>query len=219
MTDELEPIRLERSLPVSPEMAFAAFTERIGEWWDPAYSADPATFTGAVLEGREEGMVYGLHSDLGEVSWGRIAAWQPHRRLAWSWTLAQDAAHPSLVEVTFEPEEEGSVMRLSHGGWNAGNARYRHKFGDWPRIVDRFVDFVRRLGAAAEACEGCGRDVALGSPLFARRVTLISEADPDVAFVCLDCRKDANLVDADGNPLSEEQLAGMKYVIGRGGRA
>jgi hypothetical protein len=61
--------------------------------------------------------------------------------------------------------------------------------------------------------------VALGSPLYARRVTLISEDDPDVAFVCLDCRVDAGLVDADGNPLSEEQLAGMKYVIGRGGRA
>jgi hypothetical protein len=70
-----------------------------------------------------------------------------------------------------------------------------------------------------ERCERCGRDVALGTPLYARRVTLISDDDPGVAFVCLDCRVDVGLVDADGNPLSEEQLAGMKYVIGRGGRA
>jgi hypothetical protein len=70
-----------------------------------------------------------------------------------------------------------------------------------------------------ERCEHCGRDVALGTPLYARRVTLLSEDDPDVAFVCLDCRLDARLLDADGNPLGEEQLAGMKYVIGRGGRA
>jgi hypothetical protein len=70
-----------------------------------------------------------------------------------------------------------------------------------------------------ERCRECGRDVALGTPLYARRVTLISEDDPDVAFVCLDCRLDAPLLDADGIPLTEEQLVGMKYVVGRGGRA
>jgi hypothetical protein len=61
--------------------------------------------------------------------------------------------------------------------------------------------------------------VALGSPLFAHRVKLISESDPDVAFICIDCRLDAPLLDAEGNPLSEDALAGMKYVIGRGGHA
>jgi hypothetical protein len=70
-----------------------------------------------------------------------------------------------------------------------------------------------------EQCRDCGRDVTIGSPLFAHRVTLLSDADPDVAFVCLDCRRDSPLLDADGNPLSEDQLAGMKYVIGRGGHA
>jgi len=68
-----------------------------------------------------------------------------------------------------------------------------------------------------ERCEECGRDVALGAPLFAHRVKLISEADPGVAFVCIDCRADRPLVDEQGRPLDEDQLAGMKYVIGRGG--
>ena len=58
--------------------------------------------------------------------------------------------------------------------------------------------------------------MALGTPLFARRVTLISESEPGVAFVCVDCRADAGLQDAEGNPLSEDQLSGMKYVISRG---
>ena len=70
-----------------------------------------------------------------------------------------------------------------------------------------------------ERCEDCGRDVAVGSPLFAHRVKLISESDPDVAFVCIDCRLDRPLFDERGEPLDEDQLAGMKYVIGRGGRA
>jgi hypothetical protein len=70
-----------------------------------------------------------------------------------------------------------------------------------------------------ERCERCGQDVAIGSPLYAGRVKLISDDDPGVAFICLDCRRDDPLLDADGIPLSEEQLAGMKYVIGRGGTA
>ena len=70
-----------------------------------------------------------------------------------------------------------------------------------------------------ERCTECGRDVALGTPLFAHRVKLISESDPDVAFICIDCRLDSPLLDPEGNPLSQYQLAGMKYVIGRGGHA
>ena len=66
-----------------------------------------------------------------------------------------------------------------------------------------------------EQCRECGRDVALGTPLFAHRVKLISQGDPDMAFVCVDCRLASPLLDADGNPLSEDQLAGMKYVVGR----
>ncbi|HEY7464167.1 MAG TPA: hypothetical protein VH987_06980 [Candidatus Limnocylindria bacterium] len=67
-----------------------------------------------------------------------------------------------------------------------------------------------------ETCRECGRDVMLGTPLFARRVTLISDDDPGVAFVCVDCRLSDPPRDASGNPLTEDQLAGMQYVIRRG---
>ena len=68
-----------------------------------------------------------------------------------------------------------------------------------------------------EECRECGRDLSLGTPLFAHRVKLISESDPEVAFVCIDCRLTSPLLDEEGNPLSEDQLVGMKYVVGRGG--
>lgn len=70
-----------------------------------------------------------------------------------------------------------------------------------------------------ERCETCGQDVAIGSPLYAGRVKLITDADPDVAFVCLDCRVKDPLHDEAGNVLSEEELAARMYVVGRGGRA
>jgi hypothetical protein len=70
-----------------------------------------------------------------------------------------------------------------------------------------------------ERCADCGRDVALGTPLFRDRVTLISQSDPDTAFICVECRRTAPVLDEHGNVLSEEQLAGLMYVVGRGGRA
>jgi hypothetical protein len=70
-----------------------------------------------------------------------------------------------------------------------------------------------------ERCVDCGRDVTLGTPLFRDRVTLISQSDPDVAFICVECRRTAPVLDEAGNVLSEEQLAGLMYVVGRGGRA
>jgi hypothetical protein len=70
-----------------------------------------------------------------------------------------------------------------------------------------------------ERCADCGRDIALGTHLFRDRVTLISHSDPDVAFICVECRRTAPVLDEQGNVLSEEQLAGLMYVVGRGGHA
>ena len=53
--------------------------------------------------------------------------------------LSLDPTHPSLVEVTFEPDSDGSVLRFSHGGWTPDNVGARSKFGDWPMLLARFA--------------------------------------------------------------------------------
>lgn len=70
-----------------------------------------------------------------------------------------------------------------------------------------------------ETCRDCGRDVAEGTPLYAHRVALISQVDPEVAFVCIDCRATNPLRDEAGNLLDEDELAARMYIIGRGGNA
>ena len=127
-----------------PERAFSVYTERIGEWWDPRYTASADTLETVTIEPHRGGRVYATHSDLGEDDWGEVTAWEPDRRLAHSFQLAQDPAHPTEVVVEFAPDDEGCSVRFAHGGWTDENVHDRSKFGDWPVILDRF-------GALAES--------------------------------------------------------------------
>jgi hypothetical protein len=69
-----------------------------------------------------------------------VTVWEPGRRLVHSFTLAQEAAHPSEVRVAFEAGAEGgTVVRFAHGGWTPQNAGVRHKFGDWSILLDAFA--------------------------------------------------------------------------------
>jgi hypothetical protein len=148
--DELsaEPITHEYRLSCDPDEAFAAYTERIGSWWDPAYTASADSLVGITIEPHVGGRVYATHRDLGDDVWGEVLVWEPGRRVTHSFTLAQDRAHPSEVTVAFERDGDGCVVRFSHGGWTPANADARAKFGDWPHLLGRFVDaHVERCGS------------------------------------------------------------------------
>jgi len=140
MAKELAPITYEYALPCSAEEAFGAYTGRIGDWWDPRYTANADTLETLVIQPLVGGRVFGRHSDLGDDDWGEVAAWDPGRRVVHTFTLAQDRAYPSEVEVEFAPEDGGTcTMRFAHGGWTDANADARPKFGDWPVILERYV--------------------------------------------------------------------------------
>jgi Activator of Hsp90 ATPase homolog 1-like protein len=129
------------SLGCSSKHAFATYTRRIGEWWDPRYTANAETLQAVTIEPRVGGRVYATHSDRGDDDWGEVTVWEPGRRLAHAFTLAQDSQHPSEVAVEFEPAERGAgcTVRLAHGGWTEANAAARSKFSDWPALLERFV--------------------------------------------------------------------------------
>ena len=146
MNDEsTSPITHERSPHSSVEHAFATYTGRIGEWWDPSYTANRETLQAVTIEPRVGGRVYATHSDLGEHDWGEVTVWEPGHRLVHTFTLAQSPQHSSEVSVEFVPNEDrgeaGSrcTLRFAHGGWTAANAEARKKFGDWQVMLDRFL--------------------------------------------------------------------------------
>ena len=63
-----------------------------------------------------------------------------------TFALAQDATHPSEVEVEFAPEDHDTcTMRFALGGWTDANIEARSKFGDWPVILERYVALLEEV--------------------------------------------------------------------------
>jgi hypothetical protein len=130
----------EYALRSSVDEAFDTYVRRIGEWWDPRYTANAETFETVVIQPLVGGRVFARHADLGDDDWGEVTTWEPGRRLAHTFALAQDPANPSEVTVEFAPGDgDVCTMRFAHGGWNDSNADARAKFGDWPVILERYV--------------------------------------------------------------------------------
>jgi hypothetical protein len=139
MSDATSPITFDYALQCSAEHAFATYAGRIGEWWDPRYTANAETLQAVTIEPRVGGRVYATHSDTGEDDWGEVTVWEPGARLVHTFTLAQDREHPSEVAVEFVPTDGGCTVRFAHGGWTEANAAVRMKFSDWPVMLGRFV--------------------------------------------------------------------------------
>jgi hypothetical protein len=133
-------------LRCSAQHAFAVYTGRIGEWWDPNYSASAETLRAVTIEPRVGGRVFATHEDLGEHDWGEVTVWEPGRRFAHTFTLAQDPQAPSEVSVEFADDDGGCDLLFAHGGWTEANAADRAKFNEWPVLLDRFAELADASG-------------------------------------------------------------------------
>jgi 3-oxoadipate enol-lactonase len=118
--------------------AFATYTQRFGDWWDPRLTPDPDTYCGAVIEPRVGGAVSLLHGD-DSYRFGEVLTWQPGQHFAQTFTLALDPTFPTTITVDFVRIEDGTRVTLTHGGWVEGNVGDRRKFGDWQRLLDRYA--------------------------------------------------------------------------------
>lgn len=128
--DELPPIVNDVDVPLRPGPAFDLFTSF--SWWRDYGLAD---------DGRvsiDAGEVV-FHNPDGDMSIGRVLIWEPGAEYAQTFTLAQDADHPTTLTATFEAIPDGTRVRVEHGGWNAGNASRRAHFNDWPLILSHLT--------------------------------------------------------------------------------
>jgi catechol 2,3-dioxygenase-like lactoylglutathione lyase family enzyme len=132
------PIALTVELAAAPDVAFDAFTRRRGEWWHEAYSPGGLV---AVNVGAEVGAPVTLSlADGTTYPWGAVTVWDPPRRFAQTFTLAQDSEYPSTLDVRFGQRADGGcTVRFEHGGWTAANVADRARFTEWGILLGRFA--------------------------------------------------------------------------------
>jgi len=126
-----DPIVVEGRFKVSPERMFRAWTrpEEVKKWFgqrpDALASAEIDLRVGGAWRFAFEAME--AHQD---VLGGTYAAVEPDSRLAFSWVHERhfpdgkvEKSAASEVTVTFEPSEDGTLVRLVHAAIRAEDAR------------------------------------------------------------------------------------------------
>jgi uncharacterized protein YndB with AHSA1/START domain len=118
MSETYPPVVKNMIVKATPERAFARFTAEIGSWWP---LASHSVFDGAAdrvrFEGRVGGHIVEGTPDGRESVWGTVKAWDPPRRVAFTWHPGHEAAKAQDVEVTFSAEGDGTRVRLTHVGF------------------------------------------------------------------------------------------------------
>ena len=110
-------IRKSVAVELPPSDAFALFTERISSWWPyTAKSVGMERTETVLLEGWVGGRLFEKMSGGGEALWGQVRVWDPPRRLVLSWEVNPDNP-ATIVDVKFEANGGGTVVRLEHRGW------------------------------------------------------------------------------------------------------
>ena len=100
----------------APERAFELFAD-IGQWWPLARVHTGPDPMRCAIEKRVGGRIFERAADGRETAWGTVLAYDPPRRLAFSWLVQLSAEQAQLVEISFIPESEGTRVELTHSGW------------------------------------------------------------------------------------------------------
>jgi uncharacterized protein YndB with AHSA1/START domain len=147
--------RAEVVVDASPEEAFEIFTDEIGLWWrrDTRYWNDRGRGLTIRIEPRLGGRfleVYDLESGTG-LEVGRVTAWEPGERLGLTWTQGGWPEDVSTeIEVTFEPADGGTLVRLEHTGFEAvpdADASRAGYDAGWKELLGWFAERANEKGA------------------------------------------------------------------------
>jgi uncharacterized protein YndB with AHSA1/START domain len=139
------------SVPVPAEPAFRLFTDGLASWWPAEYTWSRDVLETIAIEPREGGRCFERGPHGFQCDWGRVLAWEPPRRVVFTWQISPrrepepDPAKAGEVEVRFEPGDDGGTrVALEHRGFarHGDDAdAYREAMGSpqgWPYILDRY---------------------------------------------------------------------------------
>lgn len=120
MTDATapDPVVTEVTVPLDRDGAFRLFTAGIATWWPlETHAVHGDTDMTCVFESGVGGRIHERTPAGEEADWGRVTAWEPPDRVAFTWHPGRDEDSAQQVEVTFEDDDGGTRVRLAHRGW------------------------------------------------------------------------------------------------------
>lgn len=150
---EAQIVRHQVVVPGSPERAFAMFTERMGDFKPKEHNLMSSPIVATVFEPYVGGNIVDRAEDGSECRWARVLAFDPPRRIVFSWDigptwqLETDVDNASEVEVRFLPEgEDQTRVELEHRnldrhgpGWESVRDGVDAGQG-WPLYLARYAE-------------------------------------------------------------------------------
>ncbi len=129
-------------LNATPERAFAAFTQEIGQWWKPNGLFEFTRARSGVLsfEPGPKGRLLETYDDGSMFVIGQVSVWEPPRRLVVGWREASFSPDQSTeLHVRFDPIGSQTRITVEHFGWDTIPASHAARHG-FP-----LVEFQRRF--------------------------------------------------------------------------
>jgi len=119
----IEPVVKTIEVDLAVEAAFALFTDRIGAWWPKTTHARSvhehnSAAVDITLEPRVGGRLYETTPEGEHLEWGIVTAYEPARRVAFTWRMGRPEEQASNVEVVFDDlGGDRTRVQLTHAGW------------------------------------------------------------------------------------------------------
>ncbi|MCM3876991.1 MAG: SRPBCC family protein [Thermoanaerobaculia bacterium] len=117
----LGPLERSVTVPKSPADAFRIFTVGIATWWPlskfSVSHGKAKTAKTCAFEPFVGGEIYEVDENGTRCAWGRVVAWNPPSRVAFTWHPGGEPAEAQDIEVTFRNDGKATRVTLVHSGW------------------------------------------------------------------------------------------------------
>jgi uncharacterized protein YndB with AHSA1/START domain len=140
----IEPIRMEVFVRRSPADAFSLFTSRMTEWWPmQRFTFGPGRSHEVLMDPYVGGRFYERYVDGDEFTIGEVLAWEPPRRVVFTWRGRW--GEPTAITVQFTSQEPSVTrVQVEHSGWERLGAEGRDRRNEyangWPAVLAAFVE-------------------------------------------------------------------------------
>jgi uncharacterized protein YndB with AHSA1/START domain len=144
-----EPLQLAFEVACPPAHAFAMWTTRASTWWPADHSVSGERGIHVVFEEGVGGRIFERTPAGVEHDWGRVTAWDPPSRLAYTWYLRRTPEDATDVEIRFvDAGGDRTLVEIEHAGFErlgaqAPQRREGNRLG-WTAVVPHFVEAIER---------------------------------------------------------------------------